>query len=380
MQKILEFLKENLPNMVNDLKNLVELESPSTDKQLLDRTLEHIESYMRENLNGRIEIIKNTEAGNHLIAKFGPDDDETKPILILSHYDTVWPEGTLQEMPFKKEDGIIKGPGVFDMKGGLIQALWALRAIEKHVGIKRQVVLLCTSDEELGSQSSQKLLEDYAKKSECVLVPEASEKGALKTARKGVGDINISVTGKAAHSGLNPEDGISAIEELSRIVLELHGMSDPAGGTTVNIGTISGGTRRNVVAAHAEAVVDLRVSNQEAAKNVLERIHAIKPHNKGAEIRITGGLNRPPMERTEATAKLFYKAKRIGEKIGLDLDECSVGGASDGNFCAALGVPVLDGLGTVGGGAHAPGEHLIEETMPQRAALLALLIMELQGD
>lgn len=378
MEKLLEFLNEHREDMVNDLRKIVELESPSTDKRLLDGALAFIVSYIKENTGGDVEIIPNRDAGNHLIAHFGPDIAD-KPILILTHYDTVWPEGTLKDMPFNREGRKITGPGVFDMKGGLIQGLWAIRALEKYNALTGPVVLLCTSDEEIGSSSSRKLIEETAANSRCVLVLEASEKGALKTARKGVGDLNIEVIGKAAHAGLDPENGISAIVELSRIVLELQDLNDPESGTTVNVGTIKGGTRRNVVPAHAEAVIDLRVSSSESAEAVLKRIRSIEPDNPDARVNVTGGINRPPMERTHATADLFFMAREGGKKIGLELEECSVGGASDGNFCAALGIPVLDGLGAVGSGAHAPEEHLIEETMPQRAALLAMLIADLQN-
>ena len=378
MEKLLEFLNEHREDMVNDLRKIVELESPSTDKRLLDGALAFIVSYIKENTGGDVEIIPNRDAGNHLIAHFGPDIAD-KPILILTHYDTVWPEGTLKDMPFNREGRKITGPGVFDMKGGLIQGLWAIRALEKYNALTGPVVLLCTSDEEIGSSSSRKLIEETAANSRCVLVLEASEKRALKTASIGVGDLNIEVIGKAAHAGLDPENGISAIVELSRIVLELQDLNDPESGTTVNVGTIKGGTRRNVVPAHAEAVIDLRVSSSESAEAVLKRIRSIEPDNPDARVNVTGGINRPPMERTHATADLFFMAREGGKKIGLELEECSVGGASDGNFCAALGIPVLDGLGAVGSGAHAPEDHLIEETMPQRAALLAMLIADLQN-
>lgn len=373
MSEIVKFLEENKENMLKDLEKLVTMESPSTDKDLLDKAAEYIASYGYAMLGVKAEIIQSEKAGNKVIFRI-PGNSDKKQLLLLSHFDTVWPKGTLERIPFKLEEGVITGPGVFDMKGGLIQGIWALKAAMEKGRLNRPVALLCTSDEETGSESSRKLIEEEASKSEAVLVLEASQNGMLKTGRKGVGAFRIFVQGKASHSGLDPEKGISAIEELARIILDLHSMTDLQKGTTVNVGVIKGGTRPNVIAAEAQGEVDLRIATMSEANRVIPLILNLEPHNKAAKLRIEGGLNRPPMERTEGNLKLFALAKEVGKKLGMELEECTVGGGSDGNFCSALGIPVLDGIGTVGGGAHAENEHLLYDTMPLRAALVAELI------
>lgn len=371
-----EYLEENQKSILEDLENVVNLESPSTDKVLLDRAAEYIAHYGERMLDIRPEIIRNEISGNNLIFSI-PGSSSEKPVLVLTHYDTVWPEGTLKKMPFKINENIITGPGVFDMKGGLVQGFWAIRAMLKRNGIRRPIRILCTSDEELGSESSQKLIEEEARKSCCVLVLEASKDGMVKTGRKGVGRYEIRITGKASHSGLDHKSGISAVDELARAILELHSLTDYEKGTTVNVGVISGGTRSNVVAGEAWAEMDVRVETLEEASRIDQIVKALKPHNEGARILVTGGLNRPPMERNDGNVDLYLKAREAAKGIGLDLKDCVVGGASDGNFCSALGIPVLDGLGMVGGNAHAEGEFVYKDTIVQRTLLLVLLLESL---
>ena len=376
MTQISAYLKEKEGVLLKDLETLVNLESPSTDKILLDRTAGYIAEYGARMLGVKAELVENGQAGNNLIFNL-PGSESGKPILILTHYDTVWPEGTLGSMPFKIDGNTITGPGVFDMKGGLVQGFWALKSLLQDNGIRRPVRILCTSDEEVGSEASRELIEREASAAECVLVLEASKDGMVKTGRKGVGRYEIRVNGKAAHAGLDHKNGISAIDEISRLVLELHSMTDYQKGTTVNVGVIDGGTRSNVVAAEAWCEVDVRVESLDEAERIEKLIRDLKPHKEGARIEVSGGLNRPPMERNEKNVNLFLKAKAVAATMNLDLKDCVVGGASDGNFCSALGVPVLDGMGMVGGNAHADGEFVYRDTIIERTTLLALLLKSL---
>lgn len=373
MSEISDHLMGNEEKILQDLEKIVNMESPSTDKVLLDRTAEYLAEYGKRMLGVEPEILRNENAGNNLLFNI-PGDPGREPILILTHYDTVWPEGTLKRMPFNIEGNIITGPGVFDMKGGLIQGFWAVRSVLEKGKMERPVRILITSDEELGSESSQKLIEQEASKSCCVLVLEASKDGMVKTGRKGVGRYEVKVIGKAAHAGLDHKSGISAVDELSRAILDLHSMTDYEKGTTVNAGVISGGTRSNVVAAEACAEIDVRVETLDEASRIDKLINGLKPHREGARIMVSGGLNRPPMERNEKNVGLYEKARAVAKTIGLDLKDCVVGGASDGNFCSALGIPVLDGMGMVGGNAHAEGEFVYRDTIVQRTILLALFL------
>jgi glutamate carboxypeptidase len=296
---------------------------------------------------------------------------------MLAHFDTVWRKGELEKMPFRIEDGKAYGPGIFDMKGGLVQgiyALHALKSLKKEIGCK--VVFLFTSDEEIGSPTSRELIEEEAKKSKCVLVlePAMSPNGALKTSRKGVGLFHLKVTGRPSHSGIDHEKGRSAIEELARQIIYLHSLTNYGTGTTVNVGVIKGGTTSNVVAAEAEAEIDLRVRTQAEAERVIPLILGIQPQTDGTTLNITGGINRPPLERTEQVAKMYEIAKNLAkEKLGFELPEAATGGASDGNFTAPL-APTIDGLGAVGDGAHAVHEHVLISEMPVRSTLVALLL------
>lgn len=380
MNEIYRFLKDKENDMLETVKRLVEKESPSRDKEATDELGKMISDTFCRLTGGKTSVISNEPYGNHIRAEWGGGEEQ---ILILAHFDTVWPKGTLEEMPFRVEEGKAYGPGIFDMKGGLVQGIYALHALselKRKIGCK--VVFFFNSDEELGSLTSRELIEEEAKKSKCVFVlePAYTTEGALKTSRKGVGMFHLEVTGRPSHAGIDPEKGRSAIEELANQITYLHGLTDYDKGTTVNVGVIKGGTTSNVVAAHAEADIDLRIQTMEEFHRVLPLIEGIEPKLDGTQLNLTGGMNRPPFERTDRVASLFDKARKLAkEHLDYDLLEKATGGASDGNFTAPL-APTLDGLGAVGDGAHASHEHLVVSEMPSRSALVALLIEEVSNN
>jgi glutamate carboxypeptidase len=365
-------------SIVDDLRAFVEIESPSDDKSKTDQFADFIVTFVGSRLGGRVEIINQSKYGNHVRVELGPQNGE-RPILMLGHFDTVWPAGTLDTMPFHIDGVNAYGPGILDMKSGLVLGINALAALQEEKELRAPIVFLFTSDEELGSPSSRSLIEAEAARSRAALVLEPAAAGALKTARKGVGIFRVDVEGLAAHAGSNPELGVSAIDEMARVILDLHGLTDAATGTTVNVGVVKGGTRQNVTAAAATAEVDLRVTTADNAQRLEARILGLEPHNPKARIVVTGGMNRPPMERTPGVAALYEMAKGIAHELGFELREASVGGASDANFVTPFGIPVVDGLGGVGDGGHANNEHVEVASLPVRAALIAGLIRELQS-
>jgi glutamate carboxypeptidase len=371
---MLNWLQNQRESMVGLLREMVEQESPSTNKEAVDRFGVNLTSLF-EDIGAVVRTIEVEEFGNHLLAEWGgPSSDQ---VLVIGHLDTVWELGTLETMPFRLDGGRAYGPGTFDMKGGLVQLLFALRALaETGRRPRSKLAALINSDEEVGSSTSRSLIEEQARKSRTVLVlePSLSPGGRLKTFRKGVGVFHLAVEGRAAHAGLDPRGGASAIEELSRQVQRLHAMTDYDRGTTVNVGTVSGGTRVNVVAAQAEAEIDLRVSTMEDARAMEKAILGLQATLEGTRVRVTGGVDRPPLERTPAVVALYHRARDIAQDLGFDLGEGAAGGGSDGNLTAACGVPTLDGMGAVGDGAHAVHEHVIVDEMPKRAALLAGLL------
>ncbi|MEH7125959.1 M20 family metallopeptidase [Bacillus sp. JJ1773] len=377
MKKIVEFLKGKESEMLGVLKELVEMESPSHDKEMVDRLGKRVSELFTEYVGEEIAVIENPHAGNHLRMEYGQGEEQ---ILILVHMDTVWPKGTLESMPFRIDGDKAYGPGTFDMKGGIVQGIFALHALhELGVSLNTKLVMLVTSDEEIGSGTSQALIEEEAKKSKYVLVLESasSTTGKLKTSRKGVGMFHIKVKGRASHSGIEPEKGISAIEELARKIIHLHSLSDLDKGTTLNVGVIKGGTASNVIAAEAEAELDLRVTNQSEFEKIIPLIQNLKPSKEGISIEVTGGINRPPLEKTAEIEKMFQKAKELSQSyLAFHLEEQMSGGGSDGSFASQF-APTLDGLGPVGDGAHASHEHLLISQMPVRSALVAMLILEL---
>lgn len=373
MKEFLEYAENHAEDILGTLKHMVEMESFTSDKASTDALGGYIKRRLEE-AEAQVRIVPQSGVGDHLVADVGEGDQQT---LILCHMDTVWPTGTIKERPFRVEGGSAYGPGILDMKAGIAITLHALEALNAHnVQPQQRVRIIINSDEEVGSSSSRQLIEDEAKKSAQVfcLEPGAGTEGALKTGRKGVGMFQVKVTGIAAHAGNEPEKGISAIEEMSHQVLRLHSLTDLARGTTVNVGVVQGGAVRNQIAAFAEAMVDLRVTTMQEAERVENEILNCTPVLSGASVEVTGGLNRPPMERTETTAMLVNAIRQFADPLGINLTEAQVGGGSDAQFAAAAGIPVLDGLGGVGEGPHADHEYIIVSELPRRVALLASIL------
>jgi glutamate carboxypeptidase len=363
--------------MLNTLKTIVELESPSADKAAVD----HLVSHLRERISaadGDIEALPQTDYGDLTIARWSGGDGQ-KPLLVMTHIDTVWPLGTLSRKPFVVDDAEARGPGIYDMKASVAMMLQALTFLRENGVAHRPLTWLINTEEEVGSPVSRPVIERLASESEYVLVlePPVAPNGALKTARKGVGMFTMHITGLAAHAGADPEKGISAIQELANQIQYLHGMTDFALGTTVNVGVVSGGTARNVVAAEATALIDLRVTTMAEADRVVKSILSAEPRLPGSTVRVEGGLNRPPMERTSKIAAAFQQVRAAGQRLGLQLSEASTGGGSDGNFTAAIGATTIDGLGCTGDGAHAEHEHISLDGFVERTALLTELLSTL---
>jgi glutamate carboxypeptidase len=354
------------------LRDLVLQESPSEDLAAVNAAVTLVEAHAR-NLGGRIRRHRQKSFGDILELRFGPTRSARKPVLLLGHLDTVWPLGTLKNMPWREENGRYWGPGVFDMKAGVVMALAAI-GILKELKISRPITLLLNSDEEVGSTVSRPITEKLAAASSAVMVLEPAQGLACKTARKGVGLYNVRVTGVAAHSGVDFERGHSAILELAKLVETISGFTDLSIGRTVNCGVISGGTRSNVIAQNATVEVDVRIAKASDAPRVEKLFRSLKPSDPHCKLEITGGINRPPMERKSGTIALFKQARKLAAELGFDFPEASTGGGSDGNFTAALGVPTLDGMGAVGEGAHAAHEHVIIEHLVPRTALLAAML------
>ena len=325
---------------------------------------------------GSVRRIPADGFGDIVSASYG---DGPKQVLVLGHFDTVWPIGTLSRMPLERRDGRLHGPGIFDMKAGIAIAMMAVRALAALApALPTRIVLLWTTDEEVGSRASRALIESEARKSEAVFVLEPSlPDGVLKTSRKGVGEFTLEVQGVSAHAGIDPGKGVSAIHELAYLITQLAPLNDPAHGSSVNAGVIDGGTRSNVIAEHARAIVDVRVARKDDAQRVDAFVRALRPRDPRARLTITGGIDRPPLERTDGVVRLYELARDIARGLGRELGEGSTGGGSDGNFTAALGVPTLDGLGAVGDGAHALHEHIVIDALSWRSALLAGLIARL---
>ena len=372
MKDLLQTLRRNMPETLSLLEAVVNMDSPTVDKPLVDRLVRYLGTKF-QTLGGSVEYIPAERFGDHLVAKF--DGASKSRMLILGHTDTVFPAGEVGRRPFRIENDRATGPGVFDMKAG-ITLIWA--ALRASGPLPRPVTVLLTSDEEMGSPSSRELIEREAGAAGAVLVLEPSlPGGGIKTSRKGVGRFTIMATGRAAHAGIDPSRGINAIEEIAHQIVLLQGMSDGARGTTVTVGVVQGGTRVNVVPAEAAVEIDVRITSNEEAARVTEMIRALRPRLPGATLHIRGGINRPPMERTSDTARLFEIAREIGEELGLRIEEGSTGGASDGNFTAAMGIPTLDGLGPIGDGAHSLEEYVEISSLPERAALIAGLIRQI---
>jgi glutamate carboxypeptidase len=372
---LLGLLQQRREAMVESLRQMVELESPSDNKSAVDRLGEFLAEQFAA-VGGQPKFHRQSERGNHLQVDF-PGADARRPVMLLGHFDTVWALGTLAKMPWRVEKGRAWGPGSYDMKSGITLMLHALAALRVVRGeLPRPVTVLLNTDEEVGSNSSRTIIERLARESAAVMImePSAGLKGAVKTARKGVGEYCLKVTGIPAHAGISPTEGASAVVELAHQIVKVSGFTDLKRGISVNAGVVEGGTRSNVVAAEASALVDVRIARVRDAAYVDKKLHALRPANKKCRLQLTGKINRLPMERTNGVAALYAKAREAAAGLNWKLEEASTGGASDGNFTAALGVPTLDGLGGVGEGAHAFNESVIIEELPRRAALIAMLI------
>ena len=372
--ELLTYCEAHLKETIATIEMLARLESPSTDKAAVDRCGEALVRALHET-GADVDVLPQPNRGNHVRSSVGGN---AAPILILGHFDTVWPAGTLERMPIRRDGDRLFGPGTFDMKAGIAIALTAIGALRATHMPHHAITMLWTTDEEIGSATSRPIIEAEARKAAAVFVlePALGPDGALKTARKGCGEFEIAVDGIAAHAGVDPAKGASAIHELAAHVAALESLQDLSAGISVNIGVIAGGTRPNVVAEHARALVDVRAPTLAQAAAVERAIRTLQPRRPGTRLTVTGGFERPPMERTPAGARLFDRARRIAAQCGRTLTEGSTGGGSDGNFTAALGVPTLDGLGAIGDGAHAMHEHIDVPSLAWRSALLAGLLAE----
>jgi glutamate carboxypeptidase len=361
------------------LRALVEQESPSADKNAVDGCMKVAASAAQE-LGGVAKWHRQKRYGDLLELRFGGGRKagKEKPLLLLGHLDTVWPLGTLRKMPFHKKEGRIWGPGVLDMKAGVAMALSALAILREKEALGCPVILLLNSEEEIGSPVSRPVTEEIARGCEAVYVLEPGQGlgGAYKTARKGTGDFMVRVTGVSAHAGVDFANGQSAILELARQIEKISSFTNLDRGTTVNPGVMGGGTQANVVAEQAWVHVDFRYRKAGDAKNIERKFGMLRPINKKCGLQVSGGVNRPPMERTRETAALFARAATFASDLGFDLKEAATGGGSDGNFTSAIGVPTLDGMGAVGEGAHANNESILIEHLAPRTALLAAMIMK----
>jgi glutamate carboxypeptidase len=365
--------------LIDFIRTLAAAESPSLDRAALDACASVLIARLTS-AGAKVERRPgDASSADHVVARWPGNG---RSVLLLTHFDTVYPRGQLTRQPLEIKDGRLFGPGVYDMKAGLAMAVTAaaLVASRTESSARPSVTLLATSDEEVGSGSSRSVIEAMSREHDAVLVFEpATASGGVKTARKGVGEFEVVATGIASHAGVAPEQGASAIHELAAQIARIQSFADPARGLTINVGVIEGGSRSNVVAESARALVDVRITRLEDAAQIEEQLRALAPVNPRVTLRVTGGINRPPMERSAGVAGLYERARALARRIGWDLTEGSTGGGSDGNFSAALGVPTLDGLGATGDGAHARHEHIIIKDLPIRTALAAALIESL-GD
>ena len=376
MRELLAYCESQAAALRHDIEALVRLESPSDDKAAVDRCGDVLASVLHA-AGASVARVAQESRGDHIRAEFpgGP-----RRVLILGHFDTVWPVRQLERMPIRQEGGRLHGPGVYDMKASIAIAVLAVRALEVQGRPRPRIVMLWTTDEEVGSATSRALIESEARESDAVLVVEPSlPGGACKTQRKGCGEFNLRVHGIAAHAGIDPRQGASAVHELARLILAVEKLADLDRGVSVNAGVITGGTRPNVVAETAEATIDVRAPTMADAARLDEQFRRLQPADPRVRVEITGGFERPPLERTPAVARLYLQAREVARALGRDLAEGGTGGGSDGNFTAALGVPTLDGLGPDGGGAHALHEHVLLADLPWRAAFLAGVLQSINA-
>lgn len=375
VRRIHQWVRQHREHLVDDLVALAEQETPSDDPGLLAKGLAHVEAWVERRLGAAERRVLHEEERYGAAVVLDYPASSTELIVALGHYDTVFDAGTLAEWPVRVEGDKVSGPGVFDMKGGLVQMVWAMRALDE-LGLPRPSMrLVINGDEEIGSPFSRPIIEDSVAGATAVYVFEGSAAGgAVKTARKGVGLFDVVVAGVEAHAGLDPLAGASAVGEIAAVVTALHGAADLEAGTSINVGVLSGGRRRNVIAGSATAGIDVRVATLEEQQRVDRIFASLQPHDPRVTMSIEGGWNRPVMTRTAAVAHLYALVRAVAAALQVDLQEASVGGASDGNFVAALGIPVLDGLGAVGEGAHARHEAISIDGMIERTAVAAGLL------
>ncbi len=375
MRALLAGSRRKESSLVNMIQTLVRAESPSDTKAAVDACGTLAADYAR-GLGGSVKVHRQKAFGDVLEIRFGPRRPKAvnKPIMMLGHIDTVWPVGTLKSMPSRIGEGRLWGPGTLDMKGGIAMALTAIEMLTEASILDREIVLLLNSDEEVGSPVSRPITERLAVECSAVYVLEPAQGLAYKTARKGTGDWRLEIKGVAAHAGVDFEKGASAIRELARVVETVSGWTDLKRGLTVSVGVAGGGSKTNVIPAEAWAKVDGRIARKADGVRIERKFAALKVVDKRCSLTVTGGINRPPMERTRGTAALFRKARTLAAELGFPLDEAATGGASDGNFTSALGIPTLDGMGAVGEGAHASHESILLEHLAPRTALLAAML------
>ena len=378
MRALLAGSRRKEPALLQFARKLVLVESPSDNKAAVDAVVA-IAADSARSLGGRIKLHRQRQHGNVLEVRFGPrakgNSNGQKPVMLLGHLDTVWPIGTLRRMPYRIADGRIWGPGTLDMKIGVAMALTAVEILAEAELLNREIVLLLNSDEEIGSPISRPITENLARDCEAVFVLEPAQGLAYKTARKGTGNWRIDIRGVGAHAGVDFEKGASALRELGRVIESVSDWTDLKRGLTVSIGVAGGGSKTNVIPAEAFAEVDVRIAKIADGPRIERKFASLKAGDKRCSLVISGGINRPPMERTRGTVKLFERAQVLAKELGIDLKEASTGGASDGNFTSALGVPTLDGMGAVGEGAHASHESILIEHLAPRTALLAGMLV-----
>jgi glutamate carboxypeptidase len=386
MRALLAGARRKQPSLIAFTRELVQCESPSDDKASVDACVA-LAAARGKRLGGRVKIHRNRNFGNALEIRFGPRAsvgssaaNAAGPILLLGHLDTVWHLGTLKKMPCRlspdrgRKDRLW-GPGTLDMKAGVAMAFTAIELLTEAKLLRREIILLLNGDEEIGSTASRPITEKIAKSCSAVYVLEPAQGLAYKTARKGIGDWRIDVKGIAAHAGVDFAKGANAIRELARVIEKVSSWTNLGRGLTVSVGVIGGGTKTNVIPAHAWAEVDARIARRADGPRIERKFAALKPTDLCCTLTVTGGINRPPMERSRGTVRLFRQAQALARELGIALDEAATGGGSDGNFTAALGIPTLDGMGAVGEGAHAQHESVLVEHLAPRTALLAAMLI-----
>jgi len=378
MRALLAGARRKERSLLDLTRKLVQAESPSDSKSAVDACVALAAAHLKQ-LGARIKLHRQHDHGNALEARFGPrstrTSDAAKPILLLGHLDTVWPLGTLQSMPCRLRDGRLWGPGTLDMKAGVAMASTAIELLMEADLLQREIILLLNGDEEIGSPASRPITENLARECSAVYVLEPAQGLACKTTRKGIGDWHIAVKGIAAHAGVDFEKGANALLELARVIEAVSGWTDLKRGLTVSVGVAAGGTKSNVVPAHAQADIDVRIPRLADGPRIARKFAALRPADPRCTLTVTGQINRPPMERSRGGVRLFRKAHALAHELAFELNEASTGGGSDGNFTAALGIPTLDGMGAVGEGAHAPHESVLVEHLAPRTALLAAMLI-----